>query len=102
MAIHYDLKQSNPKNQSKVNAVYDWAKSKGYVFYGATSSLDDVIEDYSAKTGAAYPYVSADDILLKTIVRSNPGLVLLKNGKIINKWHHNDIPSVEEFEQMCN
>ena len=101
LAIHYDLKQSNPKNQSKVNAVYEWAKSKGYAFYGATSSLDDVIEEYGVQTGAVYPFVSADDILLKTVVRSNPGLVLLKKGLIIDKWHHNDIPSVEKFEAMC-
>lgn len=101
MAIHYDLKQSNPKNQAKVNAVYEWAQSKGYAFYGATSSLDDVIEEYGKQTGASYPFVSADDILLKTVVRSNPGLVLMKKGLIIDKWHHNDIPAVEAFETMC-
>ena len=101
LAIHYDLNQSNPKNQSKVNAVYDWAQQKGFAFYGATSSLEDVIAKYSEDYGAMYSYVSADDILLKTIVRSNPGLVLLKNGKIIEKWHHNDIPSAEEFERIC-
>ncbi len=101
LAIHYDINQSNPKHQADINAAYDWAKSKGYAFYGATSSLDDVIEKYDAETGAAYPFVSADDILLKTVVRSNPGLVLLKNGLIVNKWHHNDIPTVAEFESMC-
>lgn len=101
MAIHYDLNQSNPKNQAEVNAVYEWAQSKGYAFYGATSSLDDVIEKYGNETGATYPFVSADDILLKTIVRSNPGLVLMKEGKIIDKWHHNDIPTIEELEKMC-
>lgn len=101
MAIHYDLNQSNPKNQADVNAVYEWAQSKGYAFYGATSSLDDVIEKYGNETGATYPFVSADDILLKTIVRSNPGLVLMKEGKIIDKWHHNDIPTIEELEKMC-
>ena len=101
LAIHYDINQSNPKHQADINAAYDWAKSKGYEFYGATSSLDDVIEKYGAETGAVYPFVSADDILLKTVVRSNPGLVLLKNGLIVNKWHHNDIPTVAEFESMC-
>jgi len=35
---------------------------------------------------------SADDLLLKTIVRSNPGVVLWKNGKIIKKWHINKLP----------
>lgn len=101
MAIHYDLLQSNPKNQSKVNAVYEFAQKQGYAFYGATSSLEDVIAKYSEDYGATYPFVSADDILLKTIVRSNPGLVLMKNGKIIDKWHHNDIPTIEDLQKIC-
>lgn len=101
MAIHYDVAQSNPKNQAKVNAVYEWAQSKGYAFYGATSSLDDTVTKYVQETGASYSFLSADDILLKTIIRSNPGVVLLKNGKIISKWHHNDVPTVEEFNAMC-
>ena len=40
----------------------------------------------------------SDDIPLKTIVRANPGLVLLKNGVVLKNWHGNDIPSIEEFE----
>ena len=75
--------------------------SKGYAFYGATSSLDDTVTKYVQETGASYSFLSADDILLKTIIRSNPGVVLLKNGKIISKWHHNDVPTVEEFNAMC-
>ena len=101
MAIHYDVTQSNPKNQAKINAISEWAQTKGYAFYGATSSLDDVVAKYSAETGATYQFLSADDILLKTIIRSNPGLVLLKNGRVLNKWHHNDVPTVEEIKTIC-
>lgn len=100
MAIHYDIAQSNPKHQKEINDVCEWATSKGYAFYGATSSLDDVIEKYSKETGANYHFLSADDILLKTIVRSNPGLILLKGGKVINKWHHNDVPTQDELETI--
>ena len=39
----------------------------------------------------------ADDILLKTIVRSNPGVVLLKDGKVISNWHINQLPDAEEL-----
>ncbi|MCQ2959272.1 MAG: DoxX family protein [Bacteroidales bacterium] len=101
MAIHYDINQSDKKHQADINEVYKWANSKGYAFYGATSSLDDAIEQYSQETGTEYSFVSADDILLKTVVRSNPGLVLMKNGLIIDKWHHNDIPSTETLDALC-
>lgn len=101
LAIHYDINQSNPKHQENVNSLYGWAKEKGYAFYGITSSLDDAIQYYRDLTKTEYPFLSADDILLKTMVRSNPGVMLLKNGTIINKWSHNDIPDVKEMEQIC-
>lgn len=101
LAIHYDINQSNPKHQANIDSVYAWAQSKGYAFYGITSSLEDAIQSYQNLTKSTYQFLSADDILLKTIVRSNPGLVLMKNGKILNKWHHNDIPTKAEFEDIC-
>ena len=44
-------------------------------------------------------FYTTDDIVLKTIVRSNPGLLLLKDGVILKKWHYNDFPTYEEFEK---
>ena len=44
------------------------------------------------KTGAEYPFCQTDDITLKTIIRSNPGLMLIKDGVILNKWSDNSLP----------
>ena len=44
------------------------------------------------KTGAEYPFCQTDDITLKTIIRSNPGLLLVKDGTILNKWSDNRLP----------
>ncbi len=42
--------------------------------------------------GAEYPFCLMDDITLKTMIRSNPGLMLLKNGVVMNKWSVNSLP----------
>ncbi len=56
-----------------------------------------MIHDFQEKTGANFPIYMADDILLKTIVRSNPGVVLLKDGKVIANWHIRKLPHAEEL-----
>lgn len=56
-----------------------------------------MINDFKEKTGSDFPIYMADDILLKTIVRSNPGVVLLKDGKVIANWHIRQLPNAEEL-----
>ncbi len=58
------------------------------------------INDFSKSIMAKYPIYQADDILLKTIMRSNPGLVLWKDGRIIQKWHYKHLPSLEDLKSM--
>ncbi len=58
---------------------------------------DATIENFKQAIGADYPFWRGDDIMLKTIIRSNPGVVLMRDGKIINKWHHKQLPSFEEI-----
>ena len=49
-------------------------------------------------TGADYPFCATDETTLKTIIRSNPGLVLLRQGTVIRKWSHNSLPAIEEAD----
>jgi uncharacterized membrane protein YphA (DoxX/SURF4 family) len=56
----------------------------------------DTAKDFELKSGINAEYYTADDILLKTIVRSNPGIVLWKDGKIVNKWHHGHFPGFDK------
>ena len=59
---------------------------------------EEVVKDFAQEVHATYPIYMADDILLKTIVRSNPGIVLLKDGKILKKWHYKKLPSFEKVK----
>lgn len=75
-----------------INEIYDYSVENGYAFYCLTSSLKEDMEQWRERTGAEYPYCTADDITLKTIIRSNPGLVLMKDATIINKWSCRSLP----------
>ncbi len=59
---------------------------------------EEVIRDFEGKTGIKANYYTADDILLKTIIRSNPGVVLWKDGKIVHKWHINKLPKYADIK----
>ncbi|MEL6635971.1 MAG: DoxX family protein [Bacteroidota bacterium] len=82
-----------------INPFADAAIEAGFKVYGiAGGASSSTIDNFREATEANYPIYEADDILLKTIVRSNPGVVLLKNGKIIMKWHQNKLPSFAEVQ----
>ena len=66
----------------------------GIAFYALTSSLDTDVEQWKKYTGAEYPFYSADNLLLKTMVRSNPGVLVVKGGKVVAKWNAADLPDV--------
>jgi len=96
LLIAYRLDLADDSYIDLINQVYDYSLENGYSFYAVTSSPDSDIEIWQDRTGAEYEFLVADDIMLKTIVRSNPGLLLLKKGTILNKWADEDIP--DEYE----
>ena len=83
-----------------INNVYDHAVEAKLPFYGVTASSEEEIEEWKENTGADYPFLTADETMLKSIVRSNPGLVAIKNGTILAKWHHNDIPGEDKLAEV--
>ena len=92
LLISYRLDIADDSNIDLINEIYDYSVDEGYKFYALTSSFEDDIEVWCDKTGAEYPFTQGDDIVLKTVIRSNPGLLLIKDGIIYNKWSHNALP----------
>ena len=92
------LEKADDEQIDEINGVYDYALEYEMPFYCVTGSSPEMIDEWSDNTGAEYPFRMADEVLLKTIVRSNPGLVLLKDGIVMGKWHYNDIPDEEHVK----
>ena len=91
------LEQADDSRLDEINQMYEYSLDSGYPFYSVTASGEKAIENWRDRTGAEYPFCHTDDITLKTMIRSNPGLILLKDGKVIRKWSHNNLPTEEEL-----
>lgn len=91
------LEQADDSQLDRINAIYEYAQEEGYPFYCLTASSEKQRQRWSNMTGADYPYCITDETTLKTIIRSNPGLVLIKDGTVIRKWSHNGLPEEEAF-----
>lgn len=93
------LGKADDSNVDRINEIYDYSLEHGYKFYCMTASTADETTEWVNNTGAEYPICATDEITLKTIVRSNPGLVLIKEGVIYNKWHNSNIPENKDLEE---
>ena len=79
LLVAHRIEEADDSNIDLINEVYDYSVEHGYKFYCLTSSPEEQIELWKDKTGAEYPFCQMDDITLKTMIRSNPGLMLIKN-----------------------
>lgn len=65
-----------------------------------TSSDESTFEAFRHEHQLAIPYFFGDATVLKTIIRANPGLVLLNNGVVLGKWHHNAVPDPSDITDL--
>lgn len=98
LAVAYRLDKTNTEAVAKLNELYFKAKEQGINFFCLTSSTSEDIDRFVSATGVAFPFLQGDEIMLKTPIRSNPGLMLLDEGTIIGKWHYRNIPQPNYFE----
>lgn len=97
LLISPHLEQADDGNFGIIDQIYEYAQDYHVPFYCLTASTQSAINHWIDITGAEYPFCTTDETTLKTIIRSNPGLVLLRNGVVVNKWSHNELPRPEEL-----
>lgn len=99
MVVAYDLNKADEDGMNEVQTFASQYDGAGVEPILLTSSLTDAANAATEKYGLEFLIGFMDGTALKTIVRSNPGYVLLKDGVIKGKWHHNDAPDAEEVRK---
>ncbi len=93
LLISNNLDAITPKQTSKIKELLQLVDNEALPIFLITASVGEKINDFVNNNQIDISVFLADDIDLKTIIRSNPGLVLLENGRVINKWAYTDFPS---------
>lgn len=106
LLISPDWSSADENYIDRINDLYDYASEKGYLFYGVSVNDMQKQTEWTEGTGAEYPFIYSDATILETIIRPNPGIVLLKNGTIVWKKNSAHLPdektlesSLRDFEQ---
>lgn len=93
--ISYSVDKVNKEPFTEINLLVN--QISGQVDTWALTSSDPTsFEEFRHEVQLAVPYYFSDATVLKTIVRSNPGLLLVQNGVVRGKWHYNDVPTSGE------
>lgn len=97
LMVSYSLEKMRLKQLDRFKVVYHFAKEKGYPFYLLTSSATDVVGEWEEQHRTGFQFCHGDERVLKTMIRANPGLMLLKEGRVINKWDGSRVPDKKKL-----
>ena len=99
LVVSYNLRLASKKGFRKMDQLYHDIYHDGYSVIVITGSLEHDIEKWRHDKHPDWEIYHADDIELKMMIRSNPGLILLKDGVVLGKWHWRDLPDYQVIKQ---
>lgn len=102
MFTSHDLSKVTEKEWEKMRQITEAAGAKDFVVLWTVAAEPEEVEQLRAKYDFVYDVYFADELEIKTIVRSNPGLIWLDNGLVKDKWSVFDFPQGEKLEKLFN
>lgn len=100
VVVAYELEKANLHAIGNVNALAINAAEHYNIKTVLLTATSPATAELFAKTNKiAMPIFYADAVPLKSMVRANPGILLLKDGVVIQKWHYHSLPSYQEFQK---
>ena len=94
LIVAYNIEKSDRQGFSIIKEVTDKANKNGYKVYLLTASLEEDFLDIKDEFDLNFDMLFCDETTLKTIIRSNPGIVTLQKGTVTGKWNWIDADKV--------
>lgn len=99
LVVSPDINKVNEENALHLAELQQTASEQDHRFFIITSSTLDEANHFNSQNKTNFEFLQGDETNLKTIIRSNPGLLLIINGTVTGKWHYNDLPRAARIEQ---
>ncbi|MDL2239917.1 hypothetical protein LJC69_06330 [Bacteroidales bacterium OttesenSCG-928-K22] len=100
LIISYYIENVKIEKFEKLMPIIDYCHQEGYNVYFISASEYEVYEHIAEILNLDAYFYNADDIELKTMIRSNPGIIAMENGIVMKKWSINNVPSLEKFTKV--
>ncbi len=97
-----DIEKTHIKKMQQANDLARHSAELGIRFICLTSSTESQVNSFKHSLNLDFDFYTTDETTLKTIVRANPGILLLQKGTILGKWNFNDAPKHEELKSNMN
>ncbi|MCW3085402.1 MAG: hypothetical protein JWP12_2768 [Bacteroidetes bacterium] len=98
--VEWDLTKANRGVQGKINDFAAVCSLNKIEFVGLTSSDSMTVLNFKKEINVNYPfYTNLDDVPLRTMIRANPGLILLKDATVVDMWHYHSFPSFNDVKE---
>lgn len=95
LVIVYNMEKSDENGFSAIKSASDKAIQNGYKVYGVSASFEDDLIIAQNKYSLPFDFLFCDETTLKTMIRSNPGLITLNKGTVTGKWNWNDADEIK-------
>ncbi|QED37864.1 DoxX family protein [Antarcticibacterium arcticum] len=95
LIVAYSLRNTEEEGFEAIKKMSEEAVAKGYKVIALTSSGDEAAQNFINKHSLNFEFYRADETLLKTIVRANPGILTLEGGTITQKVHWFDAQDIK-------
>ena len=95
LVIVYNLAKSEVNGFPEIKEMTTKAIEKGYTVYGVSASFSDELTFVKEKYSLPFEFLFCDETTLKTMIRANPGVMILDKGTVVEKKHWVDIDQIK-------